>query len=389
MVVFFVISFITNIIGPIIPEFIKLYDLSLVLASLLPLSFFLAYGIFSIPSGIYLERFGGKKMMIFAFVISLIGALSISIYPNYYSILGSFFLIGSGMAILQVVINPLLRVAVSAKNFAFYSIIGQLVFGLASFLSPIVYGYAVKKKLNLEFFSIESMPWLIIYWMFIIASLLLIGFIINLRIPTIDLNKNERFKGSISFSHFLKDRITYFYFFGIFCYVGVEQGINNWSSEFLFQYHGLDPNTVGVQVISSFWGNLTLGTVISLFLVKVLDGKILLNIYSLTSALLILVALFSSSDLSVLSFKLLGLTISGIWSVMIALALNSISNNHGMFSGILLTGIIGGAIFPFIIAIIGQFIGLKYGMLMILFGLLYIGYVGFFARPIVSNKLII
>ena len=293
------------------------------------------------------------------------------------------------MAILQVVINPLLRVAVSAKNFAFYSIIGQLVFGLASFLSPIFYGYAVKKKLNLEFFSIESMPWSIIYWMFIIASLLLIGFIINLRIPTIDLNKNERVKGSISFSHFLKDRITYFYFFGIFCYVGVEQGINNWSSEFLFQYHGLDPNTVGVQVISSFWGNLTLGTVLSLFLVKVLDGKILLNIYSLTSALLLLAALFSSSDLSVLSFKLLGLTISGIWSVMIALALNSISNNHGMFSGILLTGIIGGAIFPFIIAIIGQFIGLKYGMLMILFGLLYIGYVGFFARPIVSNKLII
>ena len=126
-----------------------------------------------------------------------------------------------------------------------------------------------------------------------------------------------------------------------------------------------------------------------MFLVKVLDGKILLKIYSLTSALLILVALFSSSYFSVLSFKLLGLTISGIWSVMIALALNSISNNHGMFSGILLTGIIGGAIFPFIIAIIGQFIGLKYGMLMILFGLLYIGYVGFFARPIVSNKLII
>ena len=121
MVVFFVISFITNIIGPIIPEFIKSYDLSLVLASLLPLSFFFAYGIFSIPSGIYLERFGGKKMMIFAFAVSLIGALSISIYPNYYSILFSFFLIGSGMAILQVVINPLLRVAVSAKNFAFYS----------------------------------------------------------------------------------------------------------------------------------------------------------------------------------------------------------------------------------------------------------------------------
>tara|TARA_B100002051_G_scaffold47777_1_gene42400 strand:+ start:73 stop:426 length:354 start_codon:yes stop_codon:yes gene_type:complete len=74
MAVFFVISFITNIIGPLIPQFIKTYDLSLVLASFLPLSFFFSYGVFSVPAGIFLERYGGKIVMLSAFIISSVGA---------------------------------------------------------------------------------------------------------------------------------------------------------------------------------------------------------------------------------------------------------------------------------------------------------------------------
>ena len=47
----------------------------------------------------------------------------------------SLFLIGLGMAMLQVAINPLLRVAGGEEHFAFNSVLGQLVFGLASVLT--------------------------------------------------------------------------------------------------------------------------------------------------------------------------------------------------------------------------------------------------------------
>ena len=140
MVVFFVISFITNIIGPLIPQFIKTYDLSLVLASFLPLSFFLSYGIFSIPAGIYLERYGGKIVMFSAFIISSVGAGLIIILPGYLSFIISFFLIGTGMAILQVAINPLLRHAVSGENFAFFSIIVLIVYCQLLGEYPVAYG---------------------------------------------------------------------------------------------------------------------------------------------------------------------------------------------------------------------------------------------------------
>ena len=386
MVVFFVISFITNIIGPLIPQFIKTYNLSLVLASFLPLSFFFSYGMFSIPAGIYLERYGGKIIMAIAFLTSSVGAVLIIVYPGYFSFIISFFLIGIGMAILQVAINPLLRQSVSGENFAFFSIIGQLAFGSASFLSPIFYKFLLENRnlLGITFFSND--PWIWIYVFFIGAIIFLLIFLYLLKIPSNN-SKVEQFDFK-TFFNFLLSKKTTFYFFGIFCYVGIEQGINNWSSEFLYQYHLLDPEVVGVEVISSFWGNLTIGTVVSLFLVRLIDEKKLLNIYSLSSALLILFAIHGNANFSVLSFKLLGFSISGVWSVMISLGLNSVSKNHSILTGILLTGIIGGAIFPFIIASIGQLFGLKIGMHTILFGLMYLSYVGFKAKPIVSNKLI-
>ena len=386
MAVFFVISFITNIIGPLIPQFIKTYNLSLVLASFLPLSFFLSYGVFSVPAGIFIERFGGKIVILSAFIISSAGAALIILMPGYLSFIFSFFMIGTGMAILQVAINPILRFAVSGENFAFFSIIGQLAFGSASFLSPVFYRFLLEKKnfFGLNIFNDE--PWLWIYFLFILAIIALLVFLYFLKTPD-NQSKLEKFDINV-FSKFLNNRISYFYFFGIFSYVGVEQGINNWSSEFLYQYHSLDPEKVGVEVISAFWGNLTIGTIISLFLVKFIDEKKLLSIYALTSSIIAFLAIHGDYEISVLSFKLLGFSISGVWSVMISLALNSVPKNHSIFTGILLTGIVGGAVFPFIVAGIGQIFNLKVGMHVILIGLVYLLYVSFTAKPLISNKTI-
>ena len=386
MLVFFVISFITNIIGPLIPQFIKTYDLSLVLASFLPLSFFFSYGVFSVPAGIFLERYGGKIVMLSAFIISSVGAALIILMPGYLSFIFSFFLIGTGMAILQVAINPLLRYAVSGENFAFFSIIGQLAFGSASFLSPVFYKFLQEENNPFGILMFSEKPWLWIYVLFILAIIALIVFLYFVKIPD-NQSTSEKFDIKV-FSNFLNNRISYFYFFGIFSYVGVEQGINNWSSQFLYQYHSLDPEVVGVDVISAFWGNLTIGTIISLLLVKLIDEKKLLNIYALSSSIILLLAIHGDSEISVLSFKLLGFSISGVWSVMISLSLNSVPKNHSVFTGILLTGIVGGAIFPFIIAGIGQLFNLKVGMHVILIGLLYLSYVGFTAKPLISNKTI-
>jgi len=99
-VVFFVISLITNILGPLVPDIIKSFNLSLTLAAFLPFSFFAAYGVMSIPAGMLVEKYSEKVVMLWAFGIELIGAFCFALFPSYSVAFGSLFLLGIGMAIL-------------------------------------------------------------------------------------------------------------------------------------------------------------------------------------------------------------------------------------------------------------------------------------------------
>ena len=99
----------------------------------------------SIPSGMLLEKYSEKKMMTAAFSVAFFGSLILALSPNYLNAVLSLFLIGCGMAILQVVINPVLRTAGGKENYTFNSILAQLIFGLASFVSPLVYSGMVSE----------------------------------------------------------------------------------------------------------------------------------------------------------------------------------------------------------------------------------------------------
>ena len=147
LLTFFVISLLTNILGPIVPDIISSFHVSLAAAGFLAFAFFIAYGVMSIPAGFLVERFTEKPVMVAAFLVGTLGSLSFALFPRYRVAIVSLFLIGAGMATLQVAINPLLRVAGGEENYAFNSTLAQLVFGSASFISPRIYSYLV---LNLK-----------------------------------------------------------------------------------------------------------------------------------------------------------------------------------------------------------------------------------------------
>jgi len=395
--VFFVISFLTNIIGPLVPDIINAFNLSLSMAAFLPFSFFLAYGIMSIPSGFLVEYIGEKKVMVLAFFISFFGALIFSINPNYLFYILSLFLIGSGMAMLQVSINPLLRNIGGEKEFAFNSVLGQLFFGLASFFSPLIYSYLITRLsvdgmsssyIILLFKKITSpnLRWVSLYWIFATVSFLMCVILIFTNFPAKE-NPEQVNKEKINnYRMLIKNPIVILYFFGIFSYVGLEQGVANWISKFLELYHSIDPQVMGAKIISNFWGLMTLGTISGLFLLKILDSRKILVFFTSTSIISLLLAVFGPLYVSLVSFPLIGFFISTMWSIIISLALNSMSENHGTFSGILVSGIIGGAFFPLIIGILADFAGLKVSLTLLLIPLLFILSIGFWSRPLVNNK---
>lgn len=395
LLTFFVISFMTNIIGPITPDIIRDFKLSLFLVAFLPFAFFIAYGIFSLPTGILMEKYNPKIVMAAAFVLSLSGSLLLVLYPNYLSAIISLFLIGGGMAMLQVIINPLLRIAGGEEHYAFNSVLAQLIFGLASFVSPLVYSYLVQNvgktgswASGIFFLTPAELPWISIYFLFVIISVVMVIVILCFRFPKMELKSDEKTGNLNAYLKLIKQPLVLAFFFGIFCYVGTEQVIANWMSQYLNVYYGYDPQTTGAQSVAYFWGLMTAGGVLGLLMVKIMDSRKVLIIFTLLAMASLTVALLSSGEVALVALPLTGFFASVMYPVIFSLALNSVTQNHGVFAGILLTGITGGAVLPLITGWIGDNWGLKAGYCFLYLTMGYILSVGFWAKPIISNKTI-
>jgi len=397
--IFFVISLLTNVSGPLLPDIIGSFKLSLALAGFLPSSFFLAY-LLSIPAGLLIERYDEKPVLIASFALAFLGSGLFVLEPVYTIALFSLFTIGAGMAMLQVAINPLLRVAGGEEHYAFFSVMAQLVFGSASFLSPHLYSYLVlhlAEPHGLQNALIRglarvipaSMPWISMYWIFAAATLAMILVLAFVRIPKVELLEDERAGSLETHVGLLRNRYVYLFFVGIVCYVGTEQGLSNWMSEFLHRYHGLDPAVAGAGAVARFWGFLTLGCAVGLILLKLWDSRRLLVVSGVLASITLAMALFGSTAISVVAFPMTGLWASIMWGIIFSLALNSVETHHGSLSGILCTGIaVGGAVLPPLIGKLGDLFGLRIGMLVLFLTLGYVVSIGLWARPLVQNATI-
>lgn len=395
MVIFFAISFITNILNSIIVDVKESFDLSLVLTGLLPFSFFIAYGVMSIPAGFLSEKYSDKTLLSISFLVMMLASIVFTVFPGYLVFSFTLFCLGCCMAVLQVIINPMLRAAGGEEHFAFNSVLAQLVFGLASFGSPYLYIYLVSDSptQNSVAHSLRSLvpvdlPWVSLYVVFAVLALILFAVVRWTRYPVYQKKETEKSGDRGSYLQLLKNKWTLLYFFGIFCYVGTEQGIGNWISQFLNQYHGFDAQTTGANTVAYFWGMLTAGCLLGLVLLRIMDSRKLLILASLITVVCLFVALYGSSEVALIAFPMLGFFISVMWSIIFSLGLNSVKSHHGSLSGILCTGIAGGAIMPLIVGFVGDLFSLRIGMAFLILPLAFILSIGFWAKPLVNNSTI-
>jgi fucose permease len=301
------------------------------------------------------------------------------------------------MAALQVAINPLLRVAGGEEHYAFNSVLAQLVFGGASTLSPFVYTYFVrnighpagqgKPLIGLMTRLVPpDLPWVAVYWVFAALVAAMIVVLAAVRIPAVARTEDERAGTWAAYKVLFKNRTVLLFFFGIFAYVGTEQGVVNWISQFLAAYHGSDPQTVGAAKVALFWGMMTVGGIHGLFLLKITDSRRVLVSFSGTAILFLTLGLFGPRPVALFAFPLVGFSAAVMWPIIFSLALNSVESRHGAFSGILCTGIVGGALVPLLIGRLGDLFGLRQGMFVLYLTLGYILSIGLWARPLVANK---
>jgi FHS family L-fucose permease-like MFS transporter len=382
LVVWFVISFVTNLIGPLMPIIIHDFHLSLGLAGFLPFSFFLAYGLISIPAGALVEARGPRATLWAAFTLNLAGCLAIALFPDYGVVVAGLFVIGLGMAMLQVVINPLMRTTGGEQHFAFFSVMGQLVFGFASYLSPMVFSALMHRPDATD----QPLVWVAFYRAFVAVFVLLIAATSWLTIPRVDPLESERIGGVAVYRALIAQRPVQLFFLGIVAYVGTEQSLANWMSQFLSSYHHLSPTAEGANAVGLFWGLMSIGCLLGLLLLKLLDAKIVLVTFTLAALACACLALFGPAAVALVAFPASGFFLSVMFSIIFSLALNSVREHHGALSGILCTGILGGAIVPLLVGMLGDYVGLRAAMTTVFATLGFILSIGWWARPLVRNE---
>lgn len=398
MLIFITISFITNIWGALIPEVQASFKLSLSLVGFIPTFLFLAYGL-SLPVGVMVEKFQAKPVLLVALSCGFLGCILLAAWPSYAMALLSLFTIGIGFSMAQVVINPLLRVAGGEENYAFFGSMSQLVFAAGSAASPQLYAYLTTNLTSEDeprSFFISALrqlvpvelPWIALYWVFCGIVLLSIVGTILVRMPRVKFKQEEKIESLATVRILLRMPKVWAYFFGIFCYVAVEQGVSNWISSFLQVYHQVEPAIAARTAVSGFWGAMTFGCLVNLFLLKIVDSRKILFVFMTCGLVTLLVALWSSKPVAQFALPLMGFWCAAGWPLVFSLALNSIEKHHGTFSGVLCTGIVGGAVMIPLVGKIGDVMGLKYGMLLNALALIYLIFLARWAKPIISNAVI-
>jgi fucose permease len=297
-------------------------------------------------------------------------------------VIGGLFVIGVGMAMLQVVINPLTRAVGGEGRFAFYSVMGQLVFGLASFVSPLVFSALMERPQAAS----RQLVWVVFYWAFAAMFGALVAGTSRLSIPRVDLAESERMGGLATYRKLLGEPHVRLFFVGIVAYVGTEQSLANWMSQFLSTYHHYSPTREGASAVARFWGLMSVGCLLGMALLRLFDAKAVLAGFTVLALGCVALALFGPAEVSLLAFPGAGFFLSVMYSIVFSLALNSAREHHGALSGILCTGILGGAVVPLLVGLLGDWIGLRLALTAVFATLAFILSVAFWARPLVRNE---
>ena len=116
---FFMWGFLTALNDILVPHLKPIFDLNYKQVILVQFAFFSAYFLFSIPSGMLIDRVGYKRAMVTGLAIMSFGAamfVPAAKAPSFPLFLAALLALGAGITLLQVAANPYVTVLGPAKT---------------------------------------------------------------------------------------------------------------------------------------------------------------------------------------------------------------------------------------------------------------------------------
>ena len=335
-------------------------------ANLFPSLVFFWFLIFSVPTGMLMNRIGRKKTVLISLVITA-ASLFIPVFGDSYAVmLISFSLLGIGNAIMQTSLNPLVSNLISGDKLASTLTFGQFVKAIASFLAPILAAWGATTM-----FPTFGLGWRALFVIYAVVSLLSISL---LAATPIEEEKPDKASGVGECLRLLGRPFIFLCFIGIMCHVGIDVGTNTTAPKIIMERLALPLEEAGYAT-SIYFIFRTLGFFLGAFLLRVVSPKL----FFAASVLLMLagmVLLFVGDTLTPLyvGIGLIGFGNSNIFSVVFSQALVYTPNEKNEVSGLMIMGLFGGTIFPLAMGYASDAIGQAGAVAVMTIGVVYLLY---------------
>jgi MFS transporter, FHS family, L-fucose permease len=383
---FFMWGFITCLNDILIPHLKKLFTLNYTEAMLIQFTFFGAYFIMSLPSGILVDKIGYKRGIIIGLCTAGIGTLLF--FPaagsqSYPLFLGAFFILASGITLLQVAANPYVAIlgkpetASSRLNLtqAFNSFGTWLAPFFGSFLILATTAEAVVEMDKAAEASKVQMPYLLLTAaLFVIAAIIAMTKLPAIHGETLKTMKEGKTSDNDSawkYPHLVLGAVA------IFVYVGAEVSIGSFLVNFLGapDIAGFSAEKAG-YFVSFYWGGAMVGRFIgSAVMRRIMPGK-MLAFNAFAACLLVVLTMLTSGYIAMVTILLVGLFNSIMFPTIFTLGVDRLGRHTGQGSGILCMAIVGGAIVPLLQGFFADRIGIHHAFFLPAVCYLYIAYYG-------------
>ena len=371
MLCFFAMGFV-DLVG-IASNYVK-SDLGLndATANIFPSLVFFWFLIFSVPTGVLMNKIGRKKTVLLSLVVTVVSLLLPLFGESFGLMLVSFSLLGIGNALMQTSLNPLVATVVRGGHLASTLTFGQFVKAIASFMAPYIAAWGATQAI-----PSFGLGWRVLFPIYMIigiaASLFLLSTPIEEEGPAFDRETSPTVgKQFAACFRLLGKPIVLLSFIGIMCHVGIDVGTNTTAPKILIERLGMTLNDAAFAT-SLYFIFRTIGCLTGSFFLRVVNNR-LFFVISITMMALSMCGLFFGTTKLVLyiAIALVGYGNSNVFSLVFAQALQSVPDKQNEVSGLMIMGLFGGTIFPLIMGFASDAMGQAGAVLVMAVGVAYL-----------------
>jgi len=347
-------------------------------ANIFPSLVFFWFLIFSVPTGVLMNKIGRKNTVVLSLVVTAVSLLLPLFGENFGIMLAAFSLLGIGNALMQTSLNPLVTCVMQGGNLASTLTFGQFIKAIASFIAPYLAMWGATAAI-----PTLGLDWRVLFAIFLIVGIIATAVLASIQIeesplptsPKGGAGKNEQPGVGQQFVNafaLLGKPIVLLSFLGIMCHVGIDVGTNTTAPKILMERLGMTLNEAAFAT-SLYFIFRTIGCFTGSFFLRILKTRTFF-IISVICMAASMACMFAGTDKAVLyaGIALVGYGNSNIFSMCFANALQAVPEKQNEVSGLMIMGLFGGTLFPIAMGVASDAMGQAGAVLCMAVGVIYL-----------------